>query len=428
MTFAALAAGVAGSALASGAGAAAGKKGAEDAANAQVGGLGDASKLIRGAMDQYAPYRRGGDRAYQQQQKFYGFEPEGLRSRKLSTKETRQLQKLRGLRDTPGGSPLNEKQTSRLSELAKLDKARDKWDKYRGSSDFDYARKVGKGQERQLEQLTEEFNPVERGIYAQQEAAQRAYEAKTAGLDQEYKGATGSLDDAYYAEERGLRDKIARGDITVDPGYQFRQEQGQQAIDRSAASRGSLRSGGTFKDIQDYSQGLASQEFQAGTNRLYDLYGLGQGNFQQRRGNLTGDYDRSRQYAGDDYSQLGGYLDNRLGNERDTFARRYGGITDQRGFDMDRFNRRAGGVGSLNEQGQNALQQQTGLAGILADLAAGRGGARAQGIQGRTQAGQGLYDDLGFLSLLGGVGYGGAGAGNKNPGTSSQRPISRVRL
>lgn len=416
MTFAALAAGIAGSAAASGIGAAAGKGGAEDAANANVAGLGDASNLIREAIQQYAPYRRGGDRAYKQQQKFYGFEPEGMRARKLSTGETRQLSKLRKLRDS--GGQLNEQQTRKLSELAKLDKARNQWDKYRSSPDFNYANRVGRPEERQLEQLTEEFNPIERGIYAQQEEAQRAYEARTAGLDQEYRGVSTSLDDAYYAEERALRDKIARGDITVDPGYKFRLEQGQMARERGAAARGGLLSGGHMKDLEDFSQGLASQEFQAGTNRLYDLYGLGAGNFGMRRGNLTGDYERSRGYAGDDYSRLGGYLDNRLGNERDTFARRYGATSDQRGFDLDRFSRRMGGVGSINQQGFNALQQQGGLSQILAQLAAGQGQARAQGIQGQTQAGQGLYDDMGFLSLLGGLSasnaYGGAGAGNKN--------------
>ena len=46
-----------------------------------------------------------------------------------------------------------------------------------------------------------------------------------------------------------------------DPGYQFRLQQGQKALETSAAARGGLLSGGTLKGIQDYAQGLASQEY-----------------------------------------------------------------------------------------------------------------------------------------------------------------------
>ena len=46
------------------------------------------------------------------------------------------------------------------------------------------------------------------------------------------------------------------------PGYQFAQGQGVQALDRSAASRGTLLSGGQLKDVTSYGQGLADQLFQ----------------------------------------------------------------------------------------------------------------------------------------------------------------------
>lgn len=44
-----------------------------------------------------------------------------------------------------------------------------------------------------------------------------------------------------------------------DPGYQFEMQQGQDAIQGSAAARGLLRSGRTLKDLASYAQGLASQ-------------------------------------------------------------------------------------------------------------------------------------------------------------------------
>jgi hypothetical protein len=60
------------------------------------------------------------------------------------------------------------------------------------------------------------------------------------------------------------------------PGYQFRLDEGYKALDRSAASRGMLRSGAQMKAISDYGQNTASSEFQNYTNALRSLAGLGQ--------------------------------------------------------------------------------------------------------------------------------------------------------
>lgn len=46
-----------------------------------------------------------------------------------------------------------------------------------------------------------------------------------------------------------------------DPGYQFRLEEGQKALERSASSRGQTLSGGALKSLAGYSQGMASQEY-----------------------------------------------------------------------------------------------------------------------------------------------------------------------
>ena len=59
------------------------------------------------------------------------------------------------------------------------------------------------------------------------------------------------------------------------PGYQFRQDEGIRAIDRSASARGQLMSGGTLRELQRYGQGLASSEFNSYANRLSDLAGIG---------------------------------------------------------------------------------------------------------------------------------------------------------
>lgn len=53
----------------------------------------------------------------------------------------------------------------------------------------------------------------------------------------------------------------------ADPGFQFRQQQGEQAINRSAAARGGRLGGATLKALAGFNQDLASQEFGNYANR-----------------------------------------------------------------------------------------------------------------------------------------------------------------
>ena len=53
-----------------------------------------------------------------------------------------------------------------------------------------------------------------------------------------------------------------------DPSYQWRLQQGQDALERSAAGRGGLQSGATLKALTNYAQGAASQEYQNAFNRF----------------------------------------------------------------------------------------------------------------------------------------------------------------
>jgi hypothetical protein len=57
------------------------------------------------------------------------------------------------------------------------------------------------------------------------------------------------------------------GDFQADPGYGFRMSEGLKALDRQAAARGGLISGGALKAAQGYGQDLASQEYQNAFNR-----------------------------------------------------------------------------------------------------------------------------------------------------------------
>src|SRR5262252_7612134 len=57
-----------------------------------------------------------------------------------------------------------------------------------------------------------------------------------------------------------------------DPGYQFRLQQGQQAMQAQAAASGLARTGGFAKAMSDYNQNAASQEYQNVYNRAFGEY------------------------------------------------------------------------------------------------------------------------------------------------------------
>ena len=61
-------------------------------------------------------------------------------------------------------------------------------------------------------------------------------------------------------------------DLGQDPGYAFRLSEGQKALDRSAAARGGLISGGAMKAAQRFGQDLGSQEYQNAYNRALTGY------------------------------------------------------------------------------------------------------------------------------------------------------------
>ncbi len=89
-----------------------------------------------------------------------------------------------------------------------------------------------------------------------------------------------------YAQLMGLRQgeggeytydpSAATGAMQMDPGYQFRMQQGQRAIENSAAARGGLLSGNTARALTEYGQDYGSNEFQNILNRYAALSGVGQ--------------------------------------------------------------------------------------------------------------------------------------------------------
>ena len=96
-------------------------------------------------------------------------------------------------------------------------------------------------------------------------------------------GGTAGADYGKYTKDFTGADLLAG----QDPGYAFRLSEGQKALERSAAARGGLLSGGTGKALTSYGQQMGSQEYQNAYNRyqtnranqlapLFTLTGSGQ--------------------------------------------------------------------------------------------------------------------------------------------------------
>lgn len=81
-------------------------------------------------------------------------------------------------------------------------------------------------------------------------------------------------------------------DIANDPGYQFRLKAGQDALERSAAARGTLLTGGTAKDLAGYQQELASQEYDK-------IYGRASSEYDREYNRQFGEYqtEYNRQFG-----------------------------------------------------------------------------------------------------------------------------------
>jgi len=79
-----------------------------------------------------------------------------------------------------------------------------------------------------------------------------------------YLGLSGAPGDAGYGKYAG---DFSMNDFTADPGYAFRLSEGNKALDRTAAARGGLLSGGAMKAAQRYGQDMGSQEYMNAFNR-----------------------------------------------------------------------------------------------------------------------------------------------------------------
>jgi len=76
---------------------------------------------------------------------------------------------------------------------------------------------------------------------------------------------------------------------TDDPGFQFAVQQGQDAIQRSAAAKGTLLTGGTLKDLASYTTGAALQDYSGAYSRALNTFGT---NYDIFRNNQNDPYNK----------------------------------------------------------------------------------------------------------------------------------------
>ena len=110
-----------------------------------------------------------------------------------------------------------------------------------------------------------------------------------------------ALQNAAFAYKNKFSDSFTPSDITLDPSYQFRLQQGMRALENSAAARGLTGSGQNLADIQDYAQGLASTEYGNAWNR----YQTEQTNLFNRLSSLAGTGQTATNTAGQAAQQAG---------------------------------------------------------------------------------------------------------------------------
>jgi hypothetical protein len=210
-------------------------------------------------------------------------------------------------------------------------------------------------------------------MFQQQQAAQEKALSEQRALQEPWRAAgvnaLGRMQGGAFAQPEAF--KFGTAEFQADPGYAFRLAEGQKALDRSAAARGGLISGGALKAATGYGQEMGSQEFarareralsnygtnvarsDTGYNRLASLAGLGQtatsalgsaaGQYGTAMGQAAGQYGTN---VGNLYTQQGANQGNALlaGAQARTSA--YGDIAKLYGSTKPQFGGLFGGGSS----------------------------------------------------------------------------------
>jgi hypothetical protein len=214
-----------------------------------------------------------------------------------------------------------------------------------------------------------------------------------------------------------------------DPGYQARLALGQQGVERSAAARGTLLTGGTLKDLNQFSQDYASNEFQNVYNRAQATYGT---QYQQAAGDYNANYQNAlnayktnfdtafkpwdANYQQAYQSWLGNFNAANQGFQNNLAAQgqRYNELYQTAALGLN-------GVNNYSNAMQNYGRSLSDIYGSYGNQygenLTNQGNANAASQMAQSNAYGNMYNQLGALALYGGSMYGNSpGGGNGSNG------------
>lgn len=231
------------------------------------------------------------------------------------------------------------------------------------------------------------------GMYSAGEAADEAAAGASAGqkiTKEQYEQGRADLEPYREAGTYGL-EKYVRGvnrgyntrwggfdemDMYADPGYQFRRDQGLEALDRMSSKAGQRFSGARGYGLMDLGQRMASQEFGAARGRSLQDYQLRRGEETERFGQWAGLAQMGQQAAGSMSSlgqQYAGSMSNLYGQQSQAQAAGTMGMSNafQGGLagyqyqqNFDRY--MGGGLGSYGGGGASYYNQPVPTAAMQA--------------------------------------------------------------
>lgn len=206
--------------------------------------------------------------------------------------------------------------------------------------------------------------------------------------------------------------------ITNDPGYQFRVQQGNQAVTRNAAANRMLGSGNFATALQDYGQKSATSELDSALNRQIPLMNSGLSSI-----NTAADLGRNFAYGTVGVNQA--MADATAGGMLGRSASNTGMLSDLFGIgDQNRTNQPSNPLGQVGTAANQVVNGSGGSLGNLSNslsnlfgggnaaplAAAGLGGTGLAGL-GTTAGTAAALGTGGFGAGLGAAGLGGTGLG-----------------
>ncbi len=148
------------------------------------------------------------------------------------------------------------------------------------------------------------------------ERTQPYFEVGTGGLGvlADMMGIDGVLGNQEKSDNFGMLLKsFGADDFEADPGYQFRLDEGQKAIERAAAARGQYYDPSTVKSLSNYNSSMADQTY----NDAYNRYNMDQGNVFNRLAATTGigqTANSQMQQSDQNYANQAGNIYGQMGN------------------------------------------------------------------------------------------------------------------